>query len=120
MRTSVTIAAILNILAREGYEDMLSRNANYDMDTALNEINDKVLLLDIKVETQLILQLLVQKGIVTRDEVQAMREKVKNSPSYKPLYEYLEMAEQKANYYKDNPEQHLRDALAAKMNGTIK
>ena len=42
---------------------MLSRNANYDMDTALNEINEKKLLLDVKVETQLILQLLVSKSI---------------------------------------------------------
>lgn len=99
---------------------MLSRDANYDMDTALNEINEKKLLLDVKVETQLILQLLVQKEIVMRDEVQAMREKVKNSPSYRPLYEYLETAEQKANYYKGNPGQHLRDVLEAKMNGAIK
>ena len=41
---------------------MLSRDANYNMDTALNEINEKKLLLDVKVETQLILQLLVTKG----------------------------------------------------------
>ena len=99
---------------------MLSRNANYNMDTALSEINQKKLLLDVKVETQLILQLMVQKGIVTREEVSSMREKVKNSPSYKPLYEYFEKAEQKAKYYKDNPEQHLKDILEAKMNGTIK
>lgn len=99
---------------------MLSRNANYDMDTALNEINEKKLLLDVKVETQLILQLLVSKGIVTREEVSAMREKVKNSPNYKPLYEYFKRAEQKAEYYKNNPEQHLKDVFAAKMNGTIK
>lgn len=99
---------------------MLSRNANYDMDTALNEINEKKLLLDVKAETQLILQLLVSKGIATREEVSSMREKVKNSPNYKPLYEYFEMAEQKAEYYKNNPEQHLKDVLAAKMNGTIK
>lgn len=98
---------------------MLSRNANYDMDTALNEINEKKLLLDVKVETQLILQLLVSKGIATREEVSSMREKVRNSPNYKPLYEYFEMAEQKAEYYKNNPEQHLKDVLAAKMNGTI-
>lgn len=99
---------------------MLSRNANYDMDTALSEINEKKLLLDVKVETQLILQLLVRKGIVTRDEVQITRETVKNSPGYKPLYEYFERAEQTANYYKENPEQHLKDIFAAKMNGEIK
>lgn len=99
---------------------MLSRNANYDMDTALNEINEKKLLLDVKVETQLILQLLVSKGIVTREEVSNMRNTVKSSSLYKPLYDYFESAEQKVNYYKNNPEQHLKDVLAAKMNGTIK
>ena len=99
---------------------MLSRDANYNMDTALDEINQKKLLLDIKVETQVILQLLVANNIVTREEVSKMRDTVKNSPNYKPLYDYFEKAEQKANYYKDNPEQHLKDVLVAKMNGTIK
>ena len=99
---------------------MLSIDANYNMDTALDEINQKKLLLDIKVETQVILQLLVANNIVTREEVSKMRDTVKNSPNYKPLYDYFEKAEQKANYYKDNPEQHLKDVLAAKMNGTIK
>ena len=99
---------------------MLSRDANYNMDTALDEINQKRLLLDVKVETQLILQLLVQKGIVTREEVSEMRNKVKSSPNYKPLYDYFNQAEQTANYYKRNPEQHLKDVFAAKMNGTIK
>ena len=99
---------------------VLSNDANYNMDTALNEINQKKLLLDVKVETQLILQLLVVKGIVTREEVSEMRNKVKNSSQYKPLYNYFEQAEQKANYYKTNPEQHLKDVLAAKMNGSIK
>lgn len=99
---------------------MLSNNANYNMDTALDEINQKKLLLDVKVETQLILQLLVQKGVITREEVSDMRNKVKNSPNYKPLYDYFEQAEQKANYYKNNPQEHLRDVFAAKMNGTIK
>ena len=99
---------------------MLSRDANYNMDTALDEINQKKLLLDIKVETQVILQLLVANNIVTREEVSKMRDTVKNSPNYKPLYDYFEKAEQKANYYKDNPEQHLKDVLAAKMNGAIK
>lgn len=99
---------------------VLSNDANYNMDTALNEINQKKLLLDVKVETQLILQLLVAKGIVTREEVSGMRNKVKNSSQYKPLYDYFEQAEQKVNYYKANTEQHLKDVFAAKMNGSIK
>lgn len=111
-------ACIDEILKGEEWK-MLSRNANYDMNEALDEIKEKKLILDTKVETQLILQLLVSKGIVTREEVSAMREKVKNSQKYKTSYEYLENAEQKAKYYKSNPEQHLKDILNAKMNGTI-
>lgn len=98
---------------------MLSRDANYNMETAIQEINDKKLLLDVKVETQTILQLLVAKGIVTREEVVETRNRVKNSPNYKPLYEYLENAANTVKYYKENPEQHLRDLFKEKMEGKI-
>lgn len=98
---------------------MFSKDANYDMDTALSEINEKKLILDVKVETQVILQLLVQKGIVTREEVSTMRETVKNSPQYKPLYQYLEGAVDKAEYYKQNPQEHLKDIMNAKLNGKL-
>lgn len=96
---------------------MLSRDANYNMDTAMQEINNKKLLLDVKAETQTILQLLVAKGIVTREEVAETRNRVKNSPLYKPLYEYLENAADTAEFYKNNPEQHIRDIFKAKMDG---
>ena len=56
-------------LKRRNKVSVLSNGANYNMDDALNEINQKKLLLDTKVETQLILQLLVQKGIITREKV---------------------------------------------------
>lgn len=96
---------------------MFSRNANYHMNDALQEINDKKLLLDVKVETQVILQLLVAKGIVTREEVAKMRETVKNSPQYKMMYDYFDQAESKAKHYKDNPEEHLKDLMNAKLHG---
>ena len=77
------------------------------------------LLLEVKAETQTILQLLVAKGIVTREEVAETRNRVKNSPNYKPLYEYLENAADTAKFYKDNPEQHLRDIFKAKLDGKM-
>lgn len=98
---------------------MLSRDAVYDMDAALYEIKGKKVMVDTLAETQVILQILVAKGVITREEVTAMREKVRNSSGYKPLYDYLDMEEKKACYYMDNPEQHLRDLMEAKMNGTI-
>ena len=99
---------------------MLTNNANYNMDEALHEIEEKQLILDIKIDTQVVLQLLVQKGIVSREEVAEMRKKVANSSKYKSTLDYLESAKQKAKYYQDNPSEHLRDLMKAKMDGTIK
>ena len=98
---------------------ILSRDANYNIDKAKKELNDAQLLLDVKVETQVILQLLVEKGIVTREEVSLMRNKVKNQPQYKLLYDYFDQTRKSAEYYEQNPEQHLRDLLKAKMEGRI-
>lgn len=99
---------------------MLSNNANYHMDDAINEIEQLQLILDSKIDSQVILQLLVQKGIVTREEVAEMRKKVSSSPKYKASLDYLENAKKQAQYYKDNPKAHLKDLFNAKMNGTIR
>lgn len=98
---------------------MISKDANYNMDTALDEVNQKRLMLDLKVETQVVLQLLVTKGIVTREEVSEMRATVRNSPTYKKLYDYLDSVEAKAAHYKANPEEHLRDVFQAKLDGRL-
>ena len=92
----------------------------YDMDETINETQKTRLLLDVKVETQLILQLLVKKGLVTKEEIEEMRKTVKNSPNYKPMYEVLDRIEDRANYYNDNPEQHLKDLFNAKLNEDIR
>lgn len=99
---------------------MLSNKANYNMDDALHEIEEKRLILDAKIDTQVVLQLLVQKGIVSREEVAEMRKTVSGSPKYKATLDYLESAKQKAKYYQDNPQEHLKDLFNAKMDGTIK
>ena len=97
--------------------NMLSRDANYDMDKALSEIEIKRLLLDVKVETQVILQLLVKHNVVKPEEVQEMRQIVKSSRNYRRLYEYFDRAQDSANYYKDNPQEHLKELLRRKFNG---
>lgn len=96
---------------------MLSKDANYNMDKALQELNDKRLILDLKVDIQVVLQLLVEKGIVTREEVQRMRSTVKSQPMYKSMYEYMDQAEKTAEYYKEHPEEHLRKLMEEKLKG---
>lgn len=98
---------------------MLSNGANYDINLAENEIAMKRLMLDIKVDTQVIFNLLVRKGIIQEDEIKTARAAIKNSPRYKPLYDYLNGAMSKAEYYSANPQEHLRDLFKAKLDGTI-
>ena len=78
---------------------MLSNDANYNMHTALNGTNQKKLL-DIEIDIRLIIQLLIEKGIVTKEEVSEMRYKAKNGKKYKPLYDSFKQEERKMNYYK--------------------
>lgn len=97
--------------------NMFSRDANYDMSKAVSEIEIKRLLLDVKVETQVILQLLVKHSIIKPEEVQEMRQIVKSSRNYRSLYDYLDKSQDIANYYNDNPQEHLKELLRRKFNG---
>ena len=96
---------------------MLSNNATYHMDDAINEIQEKRAIVDAKIDSQVVLQLLVQKGIVTREEVEEMRGIVRNSSKYKSTIEYLDGAKEKAEYYLNNPQEHLKNLFNRKMNG---
>lgn len=98
---------------------MISNNANYDMDTAIKEASLQGALIDLKVETQVILQILVANGLTTKEEIDSMRSKIKNSSKYKAIYESINNIVEKAEYYKNNPEQHLKDLLQMKMDGKL-
>ena len=60
-----------------------------DIDATAIDFQNKLMMLDTAVDVQVILQLLVQKEIVTREEVAEMREKVRNSSKYKASRDYL-------------------------------
>lgn len=97
----------------------VSRNANYDLDAASQELMLQENILKCLVDTQVTLQLLVEKGIVTREEVSAMRNTVRNREPYKSTSDYIRRAKENVEYYKQNPEQHLKDLFKAKLDGRI-
>ncbi len=97
----------------------VSRNANYDLDTASQELMMQENILKCLVDIQVTLQLLVEKGIVTREEVSAMRNKVRSREPYKSTSDYIIRAKESVDYYKQNPEQHLKDLFKAKLDGKI-
>lgn len=96
---------------------MKMSNFSEGIDKVTEELNNKKAILDLKVETQVILSLLVEKEIVSREEVAAMREKIRRSPKYKAAYAYLDQCADKITDYKDDPSQLLKDIFNAKMKG---
>lgn len=91
----------------------------YNLDETNQDIIQKEAIFNVQIDTQVILQLLLDKGICTRNEIQQHRDRVRQMPKYKVTYDYLEQAKQSVDYYKSNSEQHLKDLFKAKMDGKI-
>ena len=68
----------------------------------------------------MLLRILVDKEIITREEVNRYREEVRNSPKYKPVLDDIQRQRQAFQAAKDNPQEYLKALLKAKMDGKIK
>lgn len=92
----------------------------YKPEEALHELQVQETILKTAIDVQVVLRILVDKEIVTREEVQKYREEVSNSPKYKIVIDDIQR--QKAGFQaaKDNPQEYLQALLRAKMNGGIK
>ena len=73
-----------------------------------------------RIQVEVLKLLLEKKGIVSQSDIEACEAYLKTQPEIMVLYEAIATAERKINEYKVNPQQHLRDLLNAKINGTIR
>lgn len=89
-------------------------------DEALHELQTQETIMNIAVDIQTALQILVDKGIVKREEVAAYRERVRNSPKYKPVLEQIGRQKKAFQMAKENPQGYLEALFQAKMDGRIK
>ena len=98
----------------------VSNDKFYTPEEALHELQVQETILKTAIDVQVALRILVDKEIVTREEVQKYREEVSNSPKYKIVIDDIQR--QKAGFQaaKDNPQEYLQALLRAKMNGGIK
>lgn len=98
----------------------VSNDKFYKPEEALHELQIQETILKTAIDVQVALRILVDKEIVTREEVQKYREKVSSSPKYKIVLDDIQR--QKAGFQaaKDNPQDYLKALLRAKMNGDIK
>ena len=88
-----------------------------DLDATLEDLKNKKLILDIGIHIQATLRILVDTGIITREEMQKYREEVRNSPKYISSYQYLTQTLNEIIEYKNDPQKLLKAILEAKMKG---
>lgn len=99
---------------------MFSNNDSYDLDSAQSKIDNARRLINLQIQIKTIENILIAKGLISELDITATRQFVINDESVKKNLTELKIVEEKIANYKNNPEEHLRDLLKAKMNGTIK
>lgn len=99
---------------------MLNNNDYYHPDEALFRISEQEAMLKTAMDVQVVLQLLISKGICTQEEIADMRLKVANLPTYKNTLNTLKTERAAMEKAKANPQEYLGALFNAKMNGDIK
>lgn len=98
----------------------VSNEKYYKPEEALQELKLQQTIFDVAVDIQSLLRILVDKQIITREEVAKYREEVKNSPKYKPVLDEILRQTKAFQAAKDNPQEYLQYLMKAKMKGDIK
>lgn len=80
-----------------------------------NMIMDRDQQLRTMIDVQVILQLLVQKGIVTKEEVSKMRNIVRNSERYKLAFQWIDQAKKDLLLYETDPQAILQELIRQKL-----
>ena len=99
---------------------MLNNKDYYNPEEALSRICEQEAMLKTAMDVQVVLQLLISKGLVTQEEIADMRLKVANLPTYKATLDSLKSERAAMENAKNNPEDYLKALFNAKMNGDIK
>ena len=98
----------------------VSNDKFYKPEEALHELQVQETILKTAIDVQVALRILVDKEIVTREEVQKYREEVSNSPKYKIVLDDIKRQKVGFKAANDNPQDYLKALFKAKMNGDIK
>lgn len=95
----------------------MSGTSNLNPNEALQELLLQEQLVNNAVDIQALLRMLIDKKLITREDVSKYRNEVKSSPKYANAINTIES--QKKIYEKaiDNPQEYLKALFKAKMDG---
>lgn len=95
---------------------MLTIEQLSDLKSAQKDIENKKLILDTAIDIQALLRLLVEKDIITKEEMNQFRQEVKESPKYRNSILYIEQTLTEIEHYKSDPQALLREMMRQKAN----
>lgn len=95
---------------------MLSMDQMADLDTAKRDLENKKLILDTATDIQALLRILVDKKIITREEVNHFRREVRESPKWRAANTYIEQTAAEIKIYQNDPQLRLKAMFEAKLN----
>lgn len=96
---------------------MLKANQMADLESAKLDIQNKQMILNTAIDIQALLRILVDKQIITREEVANYRNEVRESPKYQAAALYIEQTLEEIKAYESNPELRLKTMFHQKSQG---
>lgn len=96
---------------------MLETSQLSNLDSAQQDLNNKKLLLNNLIDVQALLRILVDKDIITKEEMDQYRDEVRRSPKYSALQTFIDQTQQEIDTYKKDPQALLREMLKRKTMG---
>lgn len=100
---------------------MVSNKNMYDPEAALHELQLQEQIFKARLDTQVILQLLIKNGLVTQEQLQDYRDKIiENNQGFKATKESIDAQRKVFEKAQNNPEEYLKSLLKAKLEGKIK
>lgn len=94
---------------------MISESNYSDPNAALQEIHQQQAMVASAIDTQVCLQLMVQRGLVSQQEIADMRLKVANLPKYKVTLDQLIQEESMMQAAKAHPNEYTSALLRHKV-----
>ena len=96
---------------------MLNINQLADFDAAKLDIQNKQMILSTAIDIQALLRMFVDKGMLTKEEINQYREEVRKSPKYHTAMLYVEQTLAEIQAYEKDPQLRLRTMFDLKMQG---
>ncbi len=94
---------------------MLKTNQMADLESAKLDIQNKQMMLNTAIDVQALLRILVDKQIITKEEVRNYRNEVRESPKYQAAALYVEQTLAEIKAYETNPELRLKTMFYQKQ-----